>query len=53
MPNPTPTVFVPYHAVDDLHRIGVRSLQPAATAVTPGTLYCVTDENNKVERSSG
>jgi hypothetical protein len=53
MPNPTPTIFVPYHAIDDLHRIGTRALQPTATAVTPGTLYCVTDESNKVERSSG
>lgn len=53
MPNPTPTIFIPYHAFDDLHRLGTRALQPAAPDVTPGTLYCVTDEGNKVERSSG
>lgn len=30
-----------------------RALQPAATAVSIGTLYCVTDESNLVERSNG
>lgn len=32
---------------------GTRAAQPAATAVAPGTLYSVTDEGNKVERSDG
>ena len=53
MPNPTPTIYPPYHAIDDLLRRGTRAAQPAATAVTPGTLYCVTDERFHVERSSG
>lgn len=32
---------------------GTRGSQPAATAVSIGTLYCVTDESNIVERSNG
>lgn len=32
---------------------GTRGAQPAATAVSIGTLYCVTDESNLVERSNG
>lgn len=32
---------------------GTRASQPAATAVSIGTLYSVTDESNKVERSNG
>lgn len=32
---------------------GTRGAQPAATAVSIGTLYCVTDESNLVERSTG
>jgi hypothetical protein len=32
---------------------GTRILQPAATTVDVGVLYCVTDEANIVERSSG
>lgn len=53
MPPPTATVFVPYHALDDLLQRGPRSAQPAASAVTPGTLYSVTDEANRLERSDG
>lgn len=30
-----------------------RALQPAATVVGPGTLFCVTDESHILERSSG
>lgn len=32
---------------------GTRGAQPAATAVSVGCLYCVTDESNLVERSNG
>lgn len=32
---------------------GTRGSQPAATAVSIGTLYCITDESNLVERSNG
>lgn len=32
---------------------GTRGAQPAATAVSSGTIYCVTDEGNILERSSG
>jgi hypothetical protein len=32
---------------------GTRGAQPAASAVSIGTLYCVTDESNLVERSTG
>jgi hypothetical protein len=38
--------------VPDIHRRGTRAAQPAATAVTIGTLYFVTDEG-VTERSSG
>lgn len=53
MPNPTATIFVPYHAFDDLILRGLRASQPPAGAVTPGTLYCVTDEASAIERSNG
>lgn len=53
MTNPTATIFMPYHALDDVIRRGTRAEQPAASAVTPGTLYCLTDERNSVERSTG
>src|SRR5262245_10146928 len=35
------------------HQRGTRAAQPAASAVVPGTLYCVTDEGNALERSDG
>src|SRR4029450_3177033 len=38
--------------VPDIHRRGTRATQPAATTVTIGTLYFVTDEN-VTERSNG
>jgi hypothetical protein len=38
--------------VPDIHRRGTRAAQPAASAVTIGTLYFVTDEST-VERSNG
>jgi hypothetical protein len=38
--------------VPDIHRRGTRAAQPAATTVTIGTLYFVTDES-VVERSNG
>src|SRR4029453_11274765 len=38
--------------VPDIHRRGPRASQPAATTVTVGTLYFVTDEN-LTERSTG
>lgn len=38
--------------VPDIHRRGTRAAQPAATAVTVGTLYFVTDED-VTERSNG
>ena len=50
---PTATIFIPYHALDDLVLRGTRATQPAATAVVAGTLYCVTDEGNRLERSDG
>jgi hypothetical protein len=53
MPNPTATIYVPYTAIDDLTLRGTRAAQPAASAVTPGTLYCVTDAANALERSNG
>src|SRR5262252_3099019 len=53
MPNPTATIFVPYSAVEDLHLRGTRAARPPASAVTPGTLYGVTDEANALERSDG
>jgi hypothetical protein len=53
MTTPTATIFVPYHALDDVILRGPRASQPAASAVVPGTLYCVTDEGAVVERSSG
>src|SRR5262245_12853578 len=34
-------------------RRGTRASQPAATAVSIGTLYCVTDEGLIIERSNG
>jgi hypothetical protein len=52
MPTPTATIFVPYHALDDVHLRGLRSAQPAATAVVPGTLYYVSDEG-ALETSTG
>lgn len=39
--------------LQDILLIGTRALQPAATLVATGTLYSVTDESNKVERSDG
>jgi hypothetical protein len=53
MTTPTATIFVPYHALDELLQRGTRAAQPAATAVVPGTLYCLTDERFEVERSNG
>jgi len=35
------------------HLRGTRAAQPAATAVPTGTLYCVTDERQEIERSTG
>lgn len=32
---------------------GTRGAQPVATAVAAGTIYCVTDEHNILERSTG
>jgi hypothetical protein len=52
MSTPTATIYVPYHAVDELILRGPRASQPAASAVVPGTLYAVTDEN-RIERSTG
>lgn len=34
-------------------KVGTRALQPLATAVAAGVLYCVTDEGYVVERSTG
>jgi len=51
--DPTPTIFMPYHALDNVLLRGTRAAQPAATAITPGALYCVTNEGNKLERNSG
>lgn len=53
MPTPTATIFLPYHALDDVILRGTRAAQPLASAVVAGTLYGVTDEGNLVERSSG
>jgi len=53
MPPPTATIFVPYHALDEVHQRGPRASQPAAADVVPGTLYSVTDEANALERSDG
>jgi len=39
--------------LDEVILRGLRSAQPAATTVPPGSLYCVTDELNAVERSNG
>lgn len=39
--------------VDQVIQIGTRAVQPAATAVLAGTLYCVTDDRYEVERSTG
>jgi len=50
---PTATIFLPYHALDEVHQRGTRAAQPAAAAVVPGTLYCVTDEGGILERSDG
>ncbi len=36
-----------------IHQRGTRGSQPAATAVSIGTIYCVTDEANILERSNG
>ncbi len=40
-------------AFGDLIKRGTRALQPAATAVAVGTVYCVTDESRIQERSNG
>lgn len=53
MTNPTATIFAPWHALDDFIQRGTRAAQPAAADVTPGTLYCVTDEGAILERSTG
>lgn len=53
MTTPTATIFVPYHALNEVIQSGPRALQPAAGAVVPGTLYSVTDEGNRLERSDG
>ena len=53
MPTPTATIFLPYSALDAVILRGARAAQPAASAVVPGTLYCVTDEGAPVERSNG
>ena len=52
MPTPTATIYLPYSALDDVLLRGTRAAQPAASAVTLGTLYAVTDEG-KVEQSTG
>ena len=53
MPPPTATLFLPYHALDAVVQRGTRAAQPAASAVVPGTLYSVTDEGARLERSDG
>ena len=53
MPTPTPTIFIPYHALDDLHLRGTRAGQPPAAEVIAGTLYCVSDEGDRLERGNG
>jgi hypothetical protein len=42
-----------FRKTDGIHRFGTRSAQPSAADVLIGTLYCVTDEGNKIERSNG
>jgi hypothetical protein len=39
--------------LEDVILIDIRADQPAATAVPVGTLFCVTDEGDIVERSNG
>jgi hypothetical protein len=39
--------------LDEVILRGLRSAQPSATAVAPGSLWCVTDEANVIERSNG
>lgn len=39
--------------LEEVIKRGTRASQPAATAVATGTLYGVTDEGNKIERSNG
>lgn len=39
--------------LEDVLRIGDRASQPAATAVSPGTLYAVNDEAFLIEQSDG
>ena len=51
--NLPPTIYLPYHAIKDVIQRGKRADQPLATLVVPGTLYCVTDEGRRVERSTG
>jgi hypothetical protein len=53
MTTPTATIFLPYHALDDVLQRGTRAAQPAAAAVVPGTLYSVSDEGYRVEQSDG
>lgn len=53
MTNPTATVMIPYHALDALIQRGTRAAQPLAADVVPGTLYSVTDEGYRCERSTG
>jgi hypothetical protein len=45
--------LVPLTGVAALHQRGQRATQPLASAVTVGTLYAVSDENNRIERSNG
>lgn len=53
MTNPTATVMMPYHALNDLLLRGTRAAQPDAADMTPGTLYCLTDAGYRVEQSDG
>jgi hypothetical protein len=39
--------------VPDIHQRGTRAAQPLAADVTIGTIYCVTDEGDILERSTG
>lgn len=50
---PTATIFVPYHAIDEVLQRGTRAAQPDAADVVPGTLYCLTDAGYRVEQSDG
>jgi len=50
---PTATIFLPWHALDEVHQRGTRAAQPLASAVVAGTLYSVTDEGDALERSDG